>query len=267
MAGNHPAWRVLGAAVAGSSHQKNGRPCEDAYAARERPDGTLILAVADGAGSAPRAAEGAACAVAAAVDALDRSLSARSTPLDDAGWRALLAGVAAEARSALEFLAVLAPPTSAEPDPADDTAEPLRALATTLLLVAITPARVAALQIGDGAVVLEDGLGKMQALTAPDQGEYVNETVFLTSPDYAERAQVAVAAPPAMRGLALFTDGIQMLALNLADGTPHGPFFAPLFTFAAGGSATDAALAAFLQSERVSARTDDDKTLVLAVRA
>ncbi|HUS15575.1 MAG TPA: protein phosphatase 2C domain-containing protein, partial [Chloroflexia bacterium] len=218
-------------------------------------------------GSAPRAAEGAACAAAAAVGALDRALSASGMPRDDAAWRALLAVAASEARAALEFLVVMAPPAAGEPAPEAAGTDPLRALATTLLLVVVTPARVAALQIGDGAVVIEDGLGQTSALTAPDYGEYLNETVFLTSPDYLERAQVAIAAPPALRGVALFTDGIQMLALNLADGTPHGPFFAPLFSFAAGGSATDADLAAFLQSDRVNARTDDDKTLLLAVRA
>lgn len=31
----------------------------------------------------------------------------------------------------------------------------------------------------------------------------------------------------------LFSDGLQMLALKLADHSPHTPFFAPLFNFMA----------------------------------
>jgi hypothetical protein len=48
---------------------------------------------------------------------------------------------------------------------------------------------------------------------------------------------------------------------------PHAPFFRPLFAFAMESTDSAAAepLAAFLASERVTRRTDDDKTLVLAV--
>ena len=49
----------------------------------------------------------------------------------------------------------------------------------TLILVAWVDDQVAAVQVGDGAAIVEsDHLCKM--LTIPQRGEYVNETFFVT---------------------------------------------------------------------------------------
>jgi hypothetical protein len=64
------------------------------------------------------------------------------------------------------------------------------------------------------------------------------------------------------------TDGLLRLVLNCQH-QPHVPFFQPLLTV---GVEVDheahgnGQLADFLTSERVCARTDDDKTVVLALR-
>jgi hypothetical protein len=68
-----------------------------------------------------------------------------------------------------------------------------------------------------------------------------------------------------VQGVALFTDGLERLALHFATKTSYQPFFAPLFKFATDLNATEADLAGFLASERICSHTDDDKTLVLAV--
>jgi hypothetical protein len=143
-----------------------------------------------------------------------------------------------------------------------------RELATTLILVVATPHLVAALQVGDGAAVVEDGTGTLLALVTPSSGEYINETTFLTSPEALQTAQVGVWHGVA-RHIAAFSDGLQMLALQMPAGLPHAPFFTPLFRFMAGVTdATDAQeqLAAFISSARVRERTDDDITLLLAAR-
>jgi hypothetical protein len=70
--------------------------------------------------------------------------------------------------------------------------------------------------------------------------------------------------------LALFSDGLQMLALKMPPGTPHPPFFAPLMRFVAqtrDRATAEEHLRGFLQSPRIAERADDDLTLVLAVRA
>jgi hypothetical protein len=58
-----------------------------------------------------------------------------------------------------------------------------------------------------------------------------------------------------------------MLALNMLVGEPHKPFFFPLFDFAANAEDKNLAkeqLVKFLSSERITQRTDDDLTLVIA---
>ena len=92
--------------------------------------------------------------------------------------------------------------------------------------------------------------------------------MFLTSPGAVDAAQRAAWRGSA-RHLAVFTDGLQGLALKHPARTPHEPFFAPLFAFAAearDAHDAEAQLAAFLSGPRVTARSDDDITLVLATR-
>src|SRR5262249_2662368 len=65
-----------------------------------------------------------------------------------------------------------------------------RAMATTLLVAVATPELVAAGQVGDGAVVARFGEDSFLAVTRPVGQDYVNETMFLTSPGAVERAQL-----------------------------------------------------------------------------
>lgn len=111
--------------------------------------------------------------------------------------------------------------------------------------------------------------GELLALSLPAQGEYLNETVFLVSRDWASRLQLSVWRGRAT-GLAVFSDGLQMLALQMPAGIPHAPFFDPLFRFLAATAdqrEATAELERFLGSAGVRQRTDDDLTLVLAVPA
>ena len=247
-------WRAYGASVRGTSHRRSGLPCQDAHGWRELPAGGLLCAVADGLGSAPRADEGAQRAVAAALDALAAALTAApAAPAasDEAAIAGSLRAAFAAARAALE--------RDADPNP-------LRDYATTLLLAAVTPGWTAVGQIGDGAVVGHWPDGRLETLSLPQRGEYANETTPLTSPDALARLQVRVWPAP-LRALALFSDGLQGLCINLATGAPFERFFAPFLQALAGpfdGEATGTRLAAFLESARVCARTDDDKTLLVA---
>jgi hypothetical protein len=67
--------------------------------------------------------------------------------------------------------------------------------------------------------------------------------------------------------IGVLTDGLQMLALNMLVGEPHKPFFFPLFDFVANAEDKVVAkeqLVKFLCSERITNRTDDDLTLIIA---
>ncbi len=242
-------WRAVGASVRGKGHERNGTACQDAHSWWVTPEGYLLAAIADGAGSAPHADVGAALAAETAV----QRLPLHPLPQTDLQWRLALERSLREAQDA-----VRAEAARRRVSPAD--------LASTLIVLVATPDLVAAAQVGDGAVILGDAAGTPTALTVPQSGEYANETVFIVSPGGLEGAQLRVWHGRAAY-LCAFSDGLQMLAMKMPDGTPHPPFFAPLFRFAGSFTDPEAArrqLAGFLTSPRISQRSDDDLTLLLA---
>ena len=140
--------------------------------------------------------------------------------------------------------------------------------ATTLLVAVAAGPWLSAAQVGDGAMVCRNTAGTLELLSkVRNGGEYVNETTFLTSADYLAGLHRRSLPAAEVDGLALFTDGIELLAITYPANSPHAPFFKPLFAFAEGDEATQAELEIFLRSDRVCERTDDDKTLIVAVRS
>lgn len=244
------SWRLLGASVTGRSHETRGLPNQDALAAATAASGNLLLAVADGAGSATRSEEGARVACETAIKALgavdhDQPESALRHALDKAAQ-----AVHSVARRA---------------------GKPARDYACTLLLVLVTPEQVSGLQLGDGAIVCS-GAGQIDRLTPGWRSTHAGETVFVTSPGARELATVASREASSTSGVALLTDGLEPVATSLDTGQPFSPFFAPLFSFTAatrdaGGQALRSRqLTDLLGSERIRSRTHDDTTLLLASR-
>lgn len=239
------------ASVPGSSHRKVGKHCQDYNCWRVTSSGILIAAVADGAGSAPWGAEGAKTASTTAVASLEALIADQDTAAID--WSRVLQDSLCKARERLQSEA-----TTTGVDVLD--------WATTLILVAATPNLLAAVQIGDGACVAANVDGAMVALGAPQRGEYLNETVFLVSEGY-EAAMQKTLWPDRIAHLAIFSDGLQMLAMKMPENTPHAPFFQPLWGFADEEMSPEMAeveLNAFLISPRIAGRADDDLTLLLA---
>ncbi|ARV57714.1 serine/threonine protein phosphatase [Nostocales cyanobacterium HT-58-2] len=248
-----PHWRVVAASVCGTSHLKNKQLCQDAHHWQILPDNILIVAAADGAGSASMGKMGAMVAVETAIESISIKEISRRTLVDDNVVRSLLTEAIIAAKKAVEEEA-----GACEKQPLD--------LASTLIIAVATPEVVAVAQIGDGVAVARDVQGNLIALTTPDSGEYINETVFLTSPTALEAAQLRVWRQ-AIVNIGVLTDGLQMLALNMSMGAPHKPFFFPLFDFAANADDKTVAkeqLVRFLRSERITQRTDDDLTLIIA---
>jgi hypothetical protein len=219
------SWRLLGASVVGAGHEVRGAGCDDAHAVASTRDGALLLiAVADGAGSAARGGDGARVAVQTALEHGD--------PAD--AFEAAAAALEAD-------------------------------MATTLTVVHVGADTVTVAQVGDGAVVLRRG-DVLEVVGPVEREEFLNETVFLTSTSWRDHLRVDVVPADGVDAVAVLTDGLQLLAFELPSGRPHDPFFTPLYSYAAADDSTVEELSAFLASERVCARTDDDKTLVLAVR-
>lgn len=248
------SWRVVGAAALGTSHQKMGFPCQDAQTSRLLSDGTVLIALADGAGTADRSQEGARQAVDRALLCMDATL-ALEVPQNEADWETLIRAAFQQARQGVLEIA-------------EETDSPIKAFATTLICAVASDCWLAVGQIGDGAVVAVDMQDEYFTLVQPQRGEYANETNFLTMENALDLLAVRV-VERSPRALAVMSDGLTRLALKIPDYEPHIPFFSPLFAFTAEIENQDQAvsqLETFLNSERLNARTDDDKSLVLAVR-
>lgn len=256
---NLGVWRVVAASVLGKSHEKVKQLCQDAHHWELLPEGVLVAAVADGAGSASLGKVGAIVASQTAVETIrlqyraTKNFSEEDGEEEDKKWQLLLNNALETAKKAVEEEAIACKVTPRE-------------LATTLIIVVATPKLIAAVQVGDGVAVGCDRAGNIIALTEPQRGEYVNETIFLVSPNALENIHVNVWRG-VVANIAMLSDGLQMLALEMNGGKPYAPFFFPMFQFVA--DVTDERdaqeqLVAFLRSERISTRTDDDLTLLLA---
>ena len=246
-------WQTVAASKRGSRHEANGKGCEDSYQVVQPAPGVLAIAVADGAGSAKLAGVGANIATQHGVAHVCAGLDQAGDAPDDSALQLLL-----EEAMTAALTAVQAEAATREVD--------YRDLASTMILMIAHHEFIAAAQIGDGATVIDDEAGNLLALTVPPPGEYINETIFLTSTNALQTMQVRVWRGRAS-GVAAFSDGLQMLCLKWPEFEPHAAFFTPLFNFVR--NTTDEAEAAsglesFLLSERVGQLTDDDVTLVLA---
>ena len=252
MANQNANWRIVGASAQGASHQKTDTPCQDAHGFFAGNDGLLFAAVSDGAGSALYAEEAARLAATAVLALYQGYLPENS---DEALHFLMLSMILEATRDQLLRHA-------------EARRVKVREFSCTLLLVLAHPEWIAAAQVGDGAVVVEDESGNIFALTKPQTGEHANETVFLVSPDALNQAEF-VYWQGAIKNIALFTDGLQRLALKMPEGSAHAPFFAPLFRFVAkteNEAEAKSQLETFLRSPRIAERADDDLTLLLAHR-
>ena len=260
---NSPAWTwtVAGASVTGTKHALNQEGCQDytryrLLTGQEQDDWALIATVADGAGSAKAGALGAQLASTASLEYLARILS-NDQRRREATDLALLAKTAAtRARYAVQSAALR-------------HEHPISEYATTLLITVTTQHGIGAAQIGDGAIVCGHGKGQYKMLTTPYHGDYANETRFLTSKDGLQRMNVAHDAVPPTR-LAIFTDGVENLLTERSGShhAPHIPFFDTAFEWLAEQPDEWNAyvgIRQFLKSEAVTARTNDDTTVFLAL--
>ena len=250
------SWRFVSASVTGTSHLRLSLPCQDNCFVTdiEGADGHqwLIAIASDGAGSASRAEVGAELA-------------------SEVGGRFLFSAVAEKGAELVEAMAldVLSAIRDAIAAEALRVGCGVRDFACTLVGAVVGPQRALFFQVGDGAVVVRRE-NSLECVFWPESGEYANMTYFVTDEAAAKHLHIRVDDAPAE--VALMTDGLQRLALVFADQTVHTPFFTPMFGALHGAKPEDCdrlsdALAEFLASENVNARTDDDKTLILAVKA
>ena len=248
-------WRYVHASEVGTSHLATGRPCEDScwsmVDATTAGINVLSVFVADGAGSAPRGGAGADETIQAAAAFVASKLRTPEFAFNDETAVELVMSVR-------ERLYALAEQEKRTP----------RDFACTFVGVVSSVLGTLVMQVGDGGAVIDVGNG-LEVAVVPMTGEYANMTHFVTDED-AVSVLATKSYPAVAKRVAVFSDGLQRLALNMSDNTAHTPFFSPFFKVLADSNddqdgALHAALSQFLSSDKVNERTDDDKSLALAV--
>lgn len=247
-----PDWTWAAASRRGSSHADLGERRQDAFrVAAPLGNGIISIAACDGAGSASHGGEGASlvawtlieCARHWCVENVDLPDDNRVEQWFQLARLRIFAAAASHGMQAHDF-------------------------ATTAVLALSNGTSTLTAHVGDGAVVARCGeASEWLALSWPQNGEYASTTFFLTDNDVQLRigrhSQV-------IDRVVVTTDGLERLALDMTGGTAHTPFFEALSNpLAARGVAgrcdlLSRQLGRFLDSPEVLARTDDDKTLIMA---
>jgi len=244
-------WSWAAASSIGTSHVRTGGRCDDAHRCLE-VDGTLVAIVSDGAGSAPRGAQGAALVCRTLALEFAAALRLWGMPSDDAVEAAF-----DRARDRIAHAASLSGLT-------------MRDFAATSVAVLAGADETVVAHVGDGAAAVREADGSWRAASWPAAGEFAGTTFFVTD-DGGARLRIARLGVPVAQ-LAVLTDGLERLALSFAGDQAHAPFFEgmmrPLAARESAGRSAEvsAMLRSYLGSEAVCSRTDDDKTLVLARR-
>jgi hypothetical protein len=252
-------WKFLSKSQTGTSHCETGTPCQDSLGIKAieiNGKTCLIFACSDGAGSASHSDIGSRRACDEFLSIAIDYLQSTQCNLNNLGQAEVKVWINSISATLCEM--------------ASEAKIPSRQFACTLLAGIVSEDDSVFLQLGDGAIVVSDALESLSVVFWPQSGEYVNTTHFLT--DEGAKDQVEFAALGTVCKLAVFTDGLERLLLRFEDRSVHKPALIPMFNQLA---ATDPlllhdleeSLGRFLDSPQVNSRTDDDKSLILAVRS
>ena len=251
-------WKVLSSSVTGTSHASRNEPGQDYCLAGVRCIAErhfFIGIAADGAGCSSDGGTGARIACETLCRHIDDAVRQNEGCLDTI------------ARQDIENW--IASCRAAVGEQADKDGRQARDYACTLIGAVVGDDRAVFFQIGDGCIVTGDA-GGYRTVFWPEQGEYANTTYFLTDEAVLNHLNVSL-KDTAPDEIALLTDGLQNLVLCYPTKTVHGGFFRPLFD-AIKNSPDDECRSlsekfrTFLDRDEIRHRSDDDKTLILAVR-
>lgn len=250
-------WCYAAASVIGLSHIRAGTKRQDVkhcfVVSGTNGRQVLFAVVADGAGSAKFGRQGASLVCHSFASQARKALrDSTELPDDETIWSWLDI-----ARDRIQLAA-----KKRELTPRD--------FATTLVLLIVSPDIIITAHIGDGAVVARNrDSASWSVLSKPHHGEYISTTYFVT--DDPQPALRIGRHPNQFNGIAAFSDGIENLVLDSVTGAASASFFTPMAKPLDASTATgrdcalSRSLATFLASDRLNERTDDDKTLIVAV--
>ncbi|RYX81486.1 hypothetical protein EON83_23705 [bacterium] len=256
-------WNIAAASVRGKLHAHRGSWREDSFTAEhiqaESGDWTVV-AVSDGAGSAPLSRVGSKAACSATLTALRAGLGTLGAFSDDKeqlvsqnlpALRQVLMQAGADALGALQIEAKL-------------REQPLSAFAATLLVLVQREWSgawlCAALQVGDGAISLWDG-EKIVLLGEADHGQNSGETRFLTTSGIENElaSRVKFSIKPQLQGFAVMSDGVS--DDFFPEDTKLAELFAAVLPVVTSAEDAGQSLISWLGYEKRG--SSDDRTLVI----
>lgn len=262
------SWKAIAKSVEGTSHIKNGLPCQDYGKYTVVDDNILIGAVADGAGSARYSDVGSRLAVQTTLNYLEqwilgivkRGKTNLSKPIPPKNATKIFEKTLKSVRNRFEQ----------EIDVVYEYS--FKDLSCTLLAFVATPDWMAAMQIGDGFIVMrsQNTNSNYQLLFSPAKGEYANQTTFVTSASALSELQVKVIPQPP-KFIFAATDGLERMAIDFAKQQAYQGFFPP---FEKGFEKSikenrveeeEQDVYDWLNSEQVNSKTDDDKTILVGI--
>ncbi len=254
-------WNTAYSSVIGTSHKKTGIPCQDASSCRviQSPDGhhVLLAAVSDGAGSASHSDIGSSLTV-------EHFIHYFSTlAIQDSSLNSITKEVCLNWLNTLNDK-IIDLATTRDLNSND--------FICTLVSAIIGKESAIFLQIGDGAIVISEIASEEYGyIFWPQHGEFANQTHFLFQENTAETIQF-VSINRKFESIALFSDGIERLILDFSTQEVFAPALQPIFKWLqesklGHNDCPSHVLTAYLQSPHINNRTDDDKSLIMAVRS
>ncbi len=260
-------WKAIACSAKGTSHEKTDLPCQD-YAGFIRVNGSgeaddngdiAIGAVCDGAGSCKHSDIGSQLAVETVLKLLRDWLKWLKQQRKD------LSQPISQAEAHQVFSQNLAKVQEKFKKEAGERACSPKDFSCTLLVVVATPQWLAAMQIGDGFIVIRQPDSEYQLLFQSQKGEYANQTIFVTASNALEKMESKV-VPGQQQFIFASTDGLERLALEIRQqAKPHPPFFDDFRDAIKIRSEAEEKISTqeWLNSDKVNKKTDDDKTILL----
>ena len=263
MADKVGTWKIGGVSIAGFSHLEEDIPCQDAHAFRIKDDGQMIAAVADGAGSAHLSHIGAQAFVDTVVSRIYHQLSLEKfDPQRIASW--IVTSVNETRDQLIRHGDELQGDRRLRSPKLSD-------FAATLIVVVANLDGGAFFHVGDGAGTAFTLVNNAEVtVSKPHNGEYANETYFLTMDDWESYLRITPFIEKNADTILLMSDGVTPMAMSKGCATPEfEKFVNPVVKFlnANDKETGEAGVASELSADGVRKITGDDKPLLWAIRA
>ena len=252
------AWKIAGVSVAGFAHQADSSPCQDAHAVATLPGGYLVAVVSDGAGSAARSMEGSRQLCETVIAHLSSRLGdieSTDEHFNEAVAKQWIEEAIELVRCQFEQLA-------------KSDGQSIYDFHATLVGAVAGPAGGVFFHVGDGAgCATRSADFSSNVVSHPENGEYANETYFVTQDEWREHLRT-LAFGPEYDLIAVMSDGVTPFALARGASGPSIAVFEPLSQFLTTHSREEGerALVALLERDALRRVTGDDKTMLWALR-